>query len=252
MRNFTGTKTPLPGFMFVSFAVMMAVFALHCINPCPAYSEDRLVVKNASSVSTFKVADNGLVFSAKSYYVQGGTPGFWLDETGSGNKSAYFVLDQKWMQLQRRGKNFGGYEVSPMYIHIDAPNIAFSVNSVGDVGFGVFADYPLHMASGARVTSGGVWTNASSREYKQDIKSLTKDEAVEALTALQPVQFRYKTDPKEKHVGFIAEDVPDLVASTDRKGMSAMDVVAVLTKVVQDQQKTIAELSRKVSALEQK
>jgi hypothetical protein len=53
-------------------------------------------------------------------------------------------------------------------------------------------------------------------------------------------------------VGFIAEDAPDLVASANRKGMSAMDVVAVLTKVVQDQQKTIAELSRKVAALEQK
>jgi hypothetical protein len=75
---------------------------------------------------------------------------------------------------------------------------------------------------------------------------------VETLTALQPVQFRYKTDPEENHVGFIAEDVPHLVASTDRKGMSAMDVVAVLTKVVQDQQKTIAELSRKVAALEGK
>jgi hypothetical protein len=52
-------------------------------------------------------------------------------------------------------------------------------------------------------------------------------------------------------VGFIAEDVPDLVATEDRKGMSAMDVVAVLTKVVQDQQQTIEELSRKVAALEQ-
>jgi hypothetical protein len=252
MRNFIGTKTPLPVFMFVLFAVMMTVFATYCVRPGPAYGEDRLVVKNLSGISTFKVDDSGSVFSAESYLVQGISPGFWLDETGTGNKSAYFVLDQKWVQLQRRGQNFGNYEVSPFYMNIDAPNVAFSIGSGGFVGFGVFADYPLHMASGAHVTSGGVWTNASSREYKQDIKSLTKDDAVETLTALQPVQFRYKTDPKEKHVGFIAEDVPDLVASTDRKGMSAMDVVAVLTKVVQDQQKTIAELSRKVAALEQK
>jgi hypothetical protein len=51
-------------------------------------------------------------------------------------------------------------------------------------------------------------------------------------------------------VGFIAEDVPDLVAMPDRKGLSAMDVVAVLTKVVQQQQKTIAELQAKVEKLE--
>ena len=252
MRNFTGTKPPLPVSMFVVFVAMMAVFATHCMRPSPAYSEDRLIVKNLSGISTFKVDDNGFVFSADRYTVQGETPGFWLDETGSGNKGAYFVLDQKWVQLQRRGQNFGSYEVSPLYIHIDAPNTAFSIDSVGYVGFGVFADYPLHMASGAYVSPGGVWTNASSRAYKQDIKSLTRDEAAETLLALQPVQFRYKTDPKERHVGFIAEDVPDLVASTDRKGMSAMDVVAVLTKVVQDQQKTIAELSRKMAELERK
>jgi hypothetical protein len=35
-------------------------------------------------------------------------------------------------------------------------------------------------------------------------------------------------------VGFIAEDVPDLVSTKDRKGLSPMDIVAVLTKVVQE------------------
>ena len=252
MRDFSGTKPPLPVSMFVLLFAMMAVFTIHCMWPGSVHSEDRLVVKNLSGSSTFKVEDSGVVFSADHYTVQGESPGFWLDETGSGNKSAYFVLDQKWLQLQRRGQSFGSYEASPLYIHIDAPNAAFSIDSIGYAGFGRMADYPLHMASGAHVTSGGVWTNASSREYKQDIKSLTKDEAMETLTALQPVKFSYKADPKERHVGFIAEDVPDLVASIDRKGMSAMDVVAVLTKVVQDQQKTIVELSRKVAELQRK
>ncbi len=43
-------------------------------------------------------------------------------------------------------------------------------------------------------------------------------------------------------MGFIAEDVPELVATKDRKGLSPMDIVAVLTKVVQRQQKEIEEL----------
>ncbi|MBF0137802.1 MAG: hypothetical protein H7833_19635 [Magnetococcus sp. DMHC-1] len=54
---------------------------------------------------------------------------------------------------------------------------------------------------------------------------------------LNPATFAYKRDPAEKHVGFVAEDVPDLLATQDRKGLSAMDVVAVVTKVVQKQQK---------------
>jgi len=48
------------------------------------------------------------------------------------------------------------------------------------------------------------------------------------------VKFAYKTDKTEKHVGFVAEEVPELVATKDRKGLSSMDIVAVLTKVVQE------------------
>ena len=53
-----------------------------------------------------------------------------------------------------------------------------------------------------------------------------------------------------KPVGFIAEDVPDLVARKGRRGLSSMDIVAVLTRVVQAQQKTIGALSEKLAGLE--
>ena len=181
---------------------------------------------------------------------KGTTPGFWLDETGTGNKGAYFVLDANWMQVQRRSQGFGAYETSPIFINIGAPGASFYVNASGYVGFGLNPSYPLHMASGAFCSTGGSWYNASSREYKKDIKALTTDEAVDTLKGLNPVKFNYKASSDEHHVGFIAEDVPELVATKDRKGMSSMDVVAVLTKVVQDQQKTIAELSKKMTELE--
>jgi hypothetical protein len=96
--------------------------------------------------------------------------------------------------------------------------------------------------SGARVTTGGVWTNASSREYKDHIEALATEEALDTLKELNPVKFAYKKDVTEKHVGFIAEDVPELIATKDRKGLSPMDIVAVLTKVVQEQQKVVKEL----------
>ena len=114
------------------------------------------------------------------------------------------------------------------------------VNINGKLGIGKKAPaYPIHLASGARVTTGGVWTNASSREYKDNIKTLSTQEALNTLEGLNPVKFVYKADRGEQHVGFIAEDVPELVATKDRKGLSSMDIVTVLTKVVQEQQKTI-------------
>jgi hypothetical protein len=123
----------------------------------------------------------------------------------------------------------------------------------GYVGIGRQAPtYPLHMASGARVTTGGVWTNASSREYKDNIEALATEEALDALKELNPVKFAYKKDMTEKHVGFIAEEVPDLVSTKDQKGLSPMDIVAVLTKVVQEQQKTISTLREELNELKEK
>jgi hypothetical protein len=132
-----------------------------------------------------------------------------------------------------------------------AQNFSIVINSQNYVGIGTMTPaYPIHMASGARVTTGGVWTNASSREYKENIQELSASEAEDTLAKLDPVKYNYKVDAEDRHVGFIAEDVPDLVATKDRKGLSSMDIVAVLTKVVQEQQKTISELTEKVADLQ--
>lgn len=118
-----------------------------------------------------------------------------------------------------------------------------------NVGFGVAQpNYPIQTAGGAYVTTGGVWVNASSRALKKDIRPLPADQAVETLAALVPVTFKYKIGD-EAHVGFIAEDVPDLVAAKDRKGLSAMDIVAVLAKVVQQQQTQLADERRELDML---
>jgi hypothetical protein len=93
--------------------------------------------------------------------------------------------------------------------------------------------------------------NASSRGYKENIETLTKEEALAAFGELAPVKFNYKADKEEKYLGFIAEDVPDLVAMKDRKGLSPMDVVAVLTKVVQEQQKEFQK-QQKMNEAQQK
>jgi hypothetical protein len=118
-----------------------------------------------------------------------------------------------------------------------------TIDRNGNLGVGVSRpEHPLEMISGAHVTTGGVWTNSSSREKKENIEELSVDEALAALAALQPVQFNYRNDAQENYVGFIAEDVPELVATANRKGVSTMDIVAVLTRVIQAQQQQIEAL----------
>jgi hypothetical protein len=128
------------------------------------------------------------------------------------------------------------------------------IDNEGFIGIGTIANpaFPIEASSGAKLTVGGVWTDASSREFKQDICDLTSNEALDALRVMTPVRYAYKADPAEHHVGFIAEDVPDLVAAADRKSLAPMDVVAVLAKVVKDQQATIDALTRRLEQVEKK
>ena len=107
----------------------------------------------------------------------------------------------------------------------------------------------LYLGNGAK-NVGGVWINASSRALKENIKPLSTKEALTAFSKLQPVTYNYKTDKSEKVVGFIAEDVPELVSINSRDGLSSMDMVAVLTKVVQEQDKMLKVQAEKIAKLE--
>lgn len=119
-----------------------------------------------------------------------------------------------------------------------ARNNVISIDPGGNIGH----------ARGARC-DGSRWIDGSSLAYKTAVDPLSVEKALTTLVGLAPVIFRYKTeDDDTRHVGFIAEEVPDLVAVPDRKGVSAMDIVAILTKVVQHQQRQITELYAQLEA----
>jgi hypothetical protein len=88
---------------------------------------------------------------------------------------------------------------------------------------------------------GNSFNDASSRALKQDIRPLGPDAARDALAGLEPVTFAYRDAPADPRVGFVAEDVPELVATSGRTTLSALEIVAVLTSVVQEQQRAIQE-----------
>ncbi|MGE5343738.1 MAG: tail fiber domain-containing protein [Candidatus Omnitrophota bacterium] len=119
------------------------------------------------------------------------------------------------------------------------------VNS--SLGIGVIPDtHPLQMANLAYCSAGGVWTNASSRSLKENIQALASQEALDALDQLAPVKYNYKVDKRDSHLGFIAEDVPALVATADRKGLSPMDIAAVLTGVVREEKRLIRDQQARI------
>ncbi len=97
----------------------------------------------------------------------------------------------------------------------------------------------------------GNFVQSSSKELKENITDFSTQEAIETLTALNPVKFNYRKDNEKKLIfGFIAEDMPDLLATHGRKGVCAVEIVAVLTKVIKDQQEELSLLRERVNALE--
>ncbi len=122
----------------------------------------------------------------------------------------------------------------------------------GNVGIGTSSPTHLIHLSGGAYSDGASWTNASSRELKENIQEVSASEAIKTVENLKPVSFNYKKGNQEQHVGFIAEDVPELVATSDRKGLDSMDIVAVLTKVIQEQQKMLQEQQKILLAHQEK
>ena len=101
---------------------------------------------------------------------------------------------------------------------------------------------------------------------KENITTISSQEVAEVLRKLNPVKYNYKEDESQSlYLGFIAEDVPDILTSTDKNAVKLVDLVAVLTKALKDnreltktllkvvkkQQEDIATLTQKVNTLEE-
>lgn len=168
----------------------------------------------------------------KLHIVGGNTPAVRLEQNGTsgftphtwdiaGNEASFFIRDANHNSL-------------PLLIRPGAPTGAIEIKATGEVQF---------------VQS---ITIGSSRDVKQNIKELSSEDAFKTLKELAPVTYQYKADQDEDHVGFIAEDVPELVAVNGRKGLSTIDIVAVLTKIVQEQQQVIGNQNRALDKMDKR
>ena len=99
-------------------------------------------------------------------------------------------------------------------------------------------------------------TQTSSRKVKKNITDMTSEEA-RKLLELEPVSFDYKDEAQGKdRRGFIAEDVakvlPNVVTPETENAPASLDYVQLvpyLVKMVQEQQKDIEELKKKIEKL---
>lgn len=139
---------------------------------------------------------------------------------------------------------------TPFKIMAGAKTDAVVIDDAGQVGIGTNTPAADFHVQGNVIITGNL-EMGSSRDYKTNIRDLELNEAVDALKALRPVKYNHKSQPEEETLGFIAEEVPDLVATNKRKSISPVDLTAVLTMVTQKQQETIESLIKRINALEE-
>ncbi|MGD2084753.1 MAG: tail fiber domain-containing protein [Candidatus Aminicenantes bacterium] len=161
-----------------------------------------------------------------------GAPGYSLEVERTGT-NAIIVAQRTSGATCKLGATFNQGQFGTVSNH----NLKIVTNNATIVS--VNTDGTLDMSDGGGYD--GTWNPASSRELKENIEALTTDEAITAIEGLNPIKYNYKKSKEEARVGFIAEDVPDLVAMNGRKSLGTVDILAVLTKVVQEQQKLIRD-----------
>jgi hypothetical protein len=126
-----------------------------------------------------------------------------------------------------------------------------NATAIAGTSIGIGTTTPTHKLHVIGDVGATAFNLTSSREIKDNIVNLCSQEAFEALEHLSPVKFNYKTESaKNVHIGFVAEDAPELVATADRKGVSVMEIVAILAQAVKEQQNTIKALVEKTHMLE--
>lgn len=106
--------------------------------------------------------------------------------------------------------------------------------------------------SGARLSSTGVWTDASDQTKKTAVETLPY--GIETLMELHPVKYEWKENG-EADIGFLAQEVkkviPEIVYGTEgNMSLSYSHLTALLVKAVQDQQQQLQRLDTNVTFLE--
>jgi len=108
------------------------------------------------------------------------------------------------------------------------------------------------------------WSYLSDRRMKHDIRSI--NQGLDFVMKLKPVEFVYNSrEEQTKSLGFIAQDIQevmheedmagyDLVTQMDENtlGLSTEELIPLLTKAIQEQQKIIEQLETRLKVLETK
>jgi hypothetical protein len=221
--NVAPTNTPVSSFVFADgssasafnstganqFLVRAAGGA--AFNRAPSSSVELTVgPNNAGDETDLRLGPDGSTASAVNILM--GTPAtqsyFWLRSSGAppGDTATFTIFNRN-----------GATNNSPIFqLYSDASPFVRRLALFRGQQDGSFflPNFPIHVGessipnsgNGAHLTTGGVWTNGSSRLFKRDFAPIDHDAILARVLALPVLQWRYQGEDEGLHLGPIAED----------------------------------------------
>jgi hypothetical protein len=133
---------------------------------------------------------------------------------------------------------------------------AFTVTDSGRIGLNGVAQpaHSIEHASGAHLTAGGSWVNASDRNLKENVSPASSSEVMRKLAQLPIYTWNYKAESPEKtHLGPMAQDFHAAFGlGDDARSISTVDASGVALAAIQALIEENRLLKLRVEALEKR
>ncbi len=136
----------------------------------------------------------------------------------------------------------------------NASTTLFTILNNGNVGIGTTTPTlgPLVLNSGAYVTAGGTWTNASSRNLKENFTPVSAEATLTKINQLDISRWNYKTESASTtHIGPIAQDFYTAFGTGGTSGntsISTIDPSGVALLGIQGLSKKYNDLEARVTS----
>lgn len=116
------------------------------------------------------------------------------------------------------------------------------------------SDKLINTSSGAYLTTGGAWTDASDRNLKENFTSVNTAELLTKLKTLEISNWNYKSEnPNIKHIGPVAQDFyAAFGVGNDDKSISTIDPAGIALATIQELEKRTSYLQMENQSLKEK
>ena len=187
--------------------------------------------------------------------------GAWSSGLVLGEVDGAGILTDKWALVRQSVSSSSRLQLTyGTSANYSANAQVISINKTGQVGLGIVPFFPLHMSSGAHVSTGGTWTNASSRALKENFEPVDRRAILGRLMEMPVSRWNYKVEGETiEHIGPMAEDFAaafdtgegdTAIATVDADGVAIASIQA-LYEIIQEKDDQIKDLNARLKYIEE-